>query len=895
MSLNIATDSQQRETALDPTRSFIVQAPAGSGKTSILVQRYLVLLARASVPEEIIAITFTRKAAAEMRNRVLQVLMKANQISPQSNKHEQKTQELAKAVLKNDLKHNWNLLQNTQRLNIQTIDAFCQKIALQSPIAASYIANANIVEDVIAESYYQKAVHDTIKFLINNPENSNYQSLKILLLHLNNDISRLETLCATMLKRRNQWLPHLTPLRTVKDSNGNHLTINKLSKNNSEIFSNQELRTILENSLAYVGYENLHDFLAVLPHELIFELDQLIKFAITNLKENNPDSPILHLVNFTEKITQLDLNVWLGIGELLLTKEFDWRKQITSKQGFPAPSEKVTADEKSLRKSMKNRMESLLQSLNSHERLREKLICLLHSPPQNYTDQQWQSVCSFAALLKLMAAQLRVLFNQKNVTDYVEIILAAEIALGFNDELNETILNFDNRLQHLLIDEFQDTSLSQFRLLEKLLQGWQPYDGRTIFLVGDPMQSIYRFREAEVGLFLRTQQEGINNIPLQSLTLNENFRSSHKVIDFVNETFSKIFPKIADINYGAVPFSPSNCASNSKDNCISSEEIEISNAPNEIELAQNLTNKISYLKKIFPENNISILVRSRKHLQNILPALNKANITYQAVDLEILGESLVIRDLFSLTRALFSLTDRVAWLAILRAPWCDLSLNDLYIIANAEHELIWENLCLHQELNLSIDAKQRIQHLVKVLDHAIKNKERYSWRTLLENAWFNLGGPKYLNQEEYTKQYANIYLDLLEKQNEIDISILEKQLSQLYLPSDSKIQGVNVQIMTIHKAKGLEFDHVIIPHLEKTGRNDEAQLLLWREHQRSDNRKRELLLAPIKAHDVENDPIYKYLHFCEKERNRYELQRLFYVAVTRAKKSVHLFSVDNTK
>src|SRR3990172_5362927 len=80
-------------------------------------------------------------------------------------------------------------------------------------------------------------------------------------------------------------------------------------------------------------------------------------------------------------------------------------------------------------------------------------------------------------------------------------------------------LALDCSVRHILIDEFQDTSWSQYDLLQGLTAGWQRDDGRTLFVVGDPMQSIYRFRKAEVGLYVRAWHEGIGGVPLDALRL----------------------------------------------------------------------------------------------------------------------------------------------------------------------------------------------------------------------------------------------------------------------------------------------------------------------------------------------------------------------------------------
>src|SRR5690606_32824977 len=143
--------------------------------------------------------------------------------------------------------------------------------------------------------------------------------------------------------------------------------------------------------------------------------------------------------------------------------------------------------------------------------------------------------------LRAAAGQLRLVFDERGQVDFAALSEAALKALGEEERPTDLALALDGRIEHLLVDEFQDTSHSQMRLLEKLTLGWTPGDGRTVFLVGDPMQSIYRFREAEVGLFLHAKEKGLGNIALESLNLTDNFRSQANIFDWVNSTFQPLF------------------------------------------------------------------------------------------------------------------------------------------------------------------------------------------------------------------------------------------------------------------------------------------------------------------------------------------------------------------
>lgn len=196
-------DEQRRRTAIDPTRSFAVQAPAGSGKTELLIQRVLRLLAIVERPEAIVAITFTRKAAAEMLERILGALRSASEGTAVAKPHERLTRDLAAAVLERDRALEWNLLDHPGRLRVQTIDALCLSIAGEMPWMARLGAMPRIEEDTRAQ--YEEAARRTVLLIGGEPRYR--EPLETLLRHLDNNATRLQQLLADMLAKRDQWLP----------------------------------------------------------------------------------------------------------------------------------------------------------------------------------------------------------------------------------------------------------------------------------------------------------------------------------------------------------------------------------------------------------------------------------------------------------------------------------------------------------------------------------------------------------------------------------------------------------------------------------------------------------------------------------------------------------------
>jgi ATP-dependent helicase/nuclease subunit A len=801
-------DERQRRTAIDPTRSFAVQAPAGSGKTELLIQRVLRLLAIVERPEGIVAITFTRKAAAEMLERILGALRGASEGATVAKPHEQLTRDLAAAALERDRALGWNLLDHPGRLRVQTIDALCLSIAGEMPWLARLGAMPRIEEDMRA--VYEEAARRTVLLIGGEPQYR--EPLETLLRHLDNNATRVQQLLADMLEKRDQWLP--LAVETVDSE-----------------------RAALENAMSRARIEAVEAAERSIPaaaREAWFAIQRFL----------NVDTP--------------------GMADALLTKDGKWRRR-------PPKGCEVKGAE-------------LMPQLEAAPGVLDALKLLQKLPPLRYTDEQWTIVGALLAALKMAAGQLRIMFHEEGTIDFCELGEAARRALGALGDPSELAFGLDSRIEHLLVDEFQDTSRVQVELLEKLTTGWQPDDGRTLFLVGDPMQSIYRFRGAEVGLFLQVQRHGIQGFPVQTLTLTANYRSVKSIVERVNGLFHDIFPSIDDVAIGAIPYSAieSTQPDQGHDPAVVihgfSEDEEQREAGKVIELVQSSKS----------QGSVAILVRARTHLPRIVDALKKEKINFQAVEIDPLNERTIVQDLLALTRAMLHASDRISWLAILRAPWCGLLLADLEaLVRGRTAETIWESL---QDVGaLSEDGQRRAARLRAGLSQAFAQQGRWPLRRWVERVWIKLGGPACLKDDESSLEDARDYFDLLEaEQTGSDVRNfdgLSRRVAQLYAkPAPGPEPWLHV--MTIHKAKGLEFDTVIVPGLGRQEAIDDPQLFLF--HEWPSDEGEQGLIAPIPAEAVEKDPLYKYLQEIEKRKNRLERVRQLYVAATRAKKRLHL-------
>src|SRR6185437_9858774 len=297
----------------------------------------------------------------------------------------------------------------------------------------------------------------------------------------------------------------------------------------------------------------------------------------------------------------------------------------------------------------------------------------------------------------------------------------------------------------------------------------------------------------------------------------------------------------------------------------------------------------------------AVLVRSRNHLAEVVPALRRKGVPFRAIDIETLRDRQEVLDLVALTRALLHPADRVAALAVLRAPWCGLPLADLHTLTGGDDFSLSKTsiLRLMEERAhlLPVESQQRLGRVRDVLRAAAPIRSRITAAQLVERAWRSLGGDAPLTPAELTnaRRFFEL-LDALETSGSgLDATRMEGRLTQLYAePEPIPANTGFVELLTIHKAKGLEWDVVFVPALERQAANSPARVLTWAVFDElDDSAAAPIMLAPIAPRGEEVDPLTRWLKRRHRNRENAENKRLFYVACTRARQELHLFAAPD--
>ncbi|MFL2855900.1 MAG: UvrD-helicase domain-containing protein [Pseudohongiellaceae bacterium] len=874
-------DQPARDQALDIGRSFIVQAPAGSGKTALLTLRYLRLLSACEQPEQVLAITFTKKAASEMRERILQTLYWAQEIdssedSP-SGQFDQQRLEIARDVLNKDKQKDWYLLENPSRLRVQTIDSFCFYLASQLPVLSRIGGDPSVTEDV--DQCFRDAIANTLKQL--DQGNHISADLERVQIHLDNDLSRLERLLKNLLYNRDQWLPYILEI-------GN---------------SNDEAKTYLQNCLEELVSESIAEAKTGLQ---AFEptILELTNFALGNFKrEEPPQYAKLNQFSAIPADSNKDRPSWSFILNLFLTKEGGWRRIVNVRNGFPT-GDKTNKDHQTLCSLRKQQFLELKDKLLEQDDLLQSLNYVRLLPDASADNRQWEFLTSLTRVLAQLSSELLLSFRRFRLIDYTQTGAAARAAIDSDTNPTDLALTLDHRIQHILVDEFQDTSQLQLDILQQLTVGWETGDQRSIFLVGDAMQSCYGFRNANVGIYLNVQQNGFPNISIQPLFLSANFRSQAGIVNWVNRHFTSAFPSEPNLSRGAVPYSYSMATKAADKNTAISTEIISYNSQERVAARQAEAKQvIAHIKQLRQQGkvlneSIAILVRSRGHLEYIVRELRDSNISWESNDIDRMGALQVIQDLLSLTKALLNPYDRLSWFAILRAPWLGLTTSDLHAIAQfGGDNAVWKTISRWREIpNLSQCGTDRLERFVDNIAYSVAFRYRTSLRELIETTWNLLRGSAAIETNRETA-CINLYFDLLTTHEYAgglnNLELFQELVFDSFIPAQQQISikdtETPVQLLTMHKAKGLEFDHVIIPALANRSRSDEKPLFVWHERLNSNGQAR-LFFAALSATGNDEDSLYTLLRHEKEHKTLLENTRLLYIAITRAKKSAKLFA-----
>lgn len=776
MSTQIIPDQHIRDEACHPEMSFTIRAPAGSGKTELLISRIIRLLEVVDHPKRILAITFTKKASLEMNERLIKRLF-----APGAFPHIH-----ARAL---DLAWPWD--QDISPCPIMTIDAWIQ----------SWLQHPQSIHP-LPLWLYREAWGHWLSF------NTHSHELQSLLPVFDNNMDLLSTWMMDALSKRSLW---------IFDAMS--------SKNWSDVMCDRQHQKLIawqEELLQSVG-DDIASIMTIIQH-----LPSHVSL---------PKQPIIG-----------DHNAWQQLATWLLTKDSKIRKRFGEDQGFPKGQ--YLADKKHLL--------GIISSWDDRS-------CLLWQYMHGAAGAQDSDLLDATqVILRDLLASLHLTFDRYKACDFTQHLLDALHEVSHHSTPAD--------IEHLLLDEAQDTSQVQIQLLKRLTATWRnPL--HTIFIVGDPMQSIYRFRDADVREFMRLLHEGFPHHPLKPLTLLSNFRSSPHLVESLNTLFTDLFPSTMALEEGAIPFTPSQ-AIQTTDGSIHAYLWQDPEDTKVDPLSYDIST-LAALQTSHPScDTIGVLVRSRSRAHHFIQP-SSSKLSLNAVDLLDAKSSHILLDAIEILILALDPGDAQSWLHLLRSRWVGLSLQEIVLLPQEPTLLAWQNSKV-----LPDDLEPNLRHVLLSYQHSFMPHQAItdSWLQWLQH----LGLLSQLNLNEMDV--------LLNIKSHIDrwasrfITFPRAYITYL-LESERLSDDIDstTTVMSMHKSKGLEFDHLYLPQFDRPSKGlylppisltstfttSGSQLLVWHK--------------PLQASSA---PSW-FSTLCRIQAH-YEDKRLLYVALTRAKKSITL-------
>lgn len=514
---------------------------------------------------------------------------------------------------------------------------------------------------------------------------------------------------------------------------------------------------------------------------------------------------------------------------------------------------------------------------------------------------------------------------ERHVIDYDDLELMAYEAITKNPEWQNVLYSFDEHTDHILVDEFQDTSFLQWKILDKLTEEWRSGMGAkresgirpTLFLVGDDKQSIYSFRGAEVSIFrnARNRLSEWLGEEYHFEEIKENYRSLPAIVNFANALFEKLMPKglLEDWRIEYAPFEATRKRSSGEDGSVELLLFDANGALRDARKgeASGLAQQMRALhgrheiyadgiKRTCRYEDMAVLLRSRTHLAVFEDALRREGIPFiilKGIGFYNAPEVSIIK---SMLFFLIDPLDDYSLFNILRSPAFALDYGEIFAVVREARERDASYGSLYSWLNSIVDknadelpaqgalwekdaeaaSRKRLESVIAALNKWREWSRVASYSIVLENILSETGTWQYFHEKQ---RYLNIkkFIKLIEDFEAAGLTGLEirENLIKASMRSDESKANVNtegmdaVRLMTVHASKGLQFPMVFLPFLDEEHRLQDAGSVV------TDEKDDRITIAYEEDAEARKSlPIFRE----KREKSLEEEKRLFYVGITRA-------------
>ncbi len=860
------TDEQQR--ALDFTRNISVTAGAGAGKTRLLVERFMEIALKKYQGQphkvrKILAITFTNKAAGEMRERIAQAV-------------NERLQTVKEPALR---RHLLGIRDQLNSVSISTIHSFCARILREYPIEAGLPPDFSELDEMQSNLLINQAIDHLFETL--NTQTDAPQKERLFALFQAFEPQKVRTLLR-------QALLHPYEMETIVQRWSQFETAQDFLQFVSQlwlkaihqVWPQTELQKLfhLANQLtgslkpnarpkAFSAYQALLDLAKLAPKQSLDLPDFKIIFQTLETFTTSQNTAYKNLNQLGGKAS------WIANSEALLLQLSELSAQLLSvKKTFdPGP------------------------------------------PPEKSDELFFEPFKTILDLYQATRAHYEKLKAEIPALDFEDLLIKVWQLLRSNSQVRNEL---NQRFDFIMVDEFQDTNALQWQIIELMAEQNGQLHPHKIFVVGDPKQSIYGFRNADIRIFKTVKEtlatnagfSEINQYP-GNIVLKNSFRFLPRLNAFVNEFFAELLQahpaNVYEVEFESLQAKRTKETAGHLELALLAEEEQLNE---EDYIAHTIQQLVREQPQTCHENHngqekerpltfgdIAILLRSRSALLNIEQALRRWNIPFKTVKGIGFWQQQEIYDFYHLLNFLALPENDFYLTALLRSKLFLLPDPVLFVLNQQSGANLWQKLQTINANTFSKETLQQLKAIYQLLQRWIHLRDLIPLgdllRTVLDDLKYHALISAQINGEQllaniekfidhvfrFNKSGMNGLLELIEQ-----VEILIEEHSREGEPQINLDDRSTVKIMTIHAAKGLQFPVVFVPYLNTTNLDTVHQTVFLEP---------EIGLATaFRAEFVTDSNAFSLLNLLKMEKRKRELaeaKRIFYVAVTRA--SEHLF------